>query len=235
MLGFILTRHVSSALTNLYWLECVQMIRRFYPENLIVVIDDNSDSKYVSKVTFPRVLIIKSEFAKRGELLPYYYLHHYKFFDKAVILHDSVFVQKKVDFGTGENVALWHFTDYRYRYHNKGVEEKMIRCLTHNEALLEVHQSGQFKGMFGVMSVVTLEFVNLLQSKYNFLTLMKHVNCRSDRQCLERVVGVLFSVENPSGSSIFGDIFQFCRWGGTFLEYKKTRPATAVVKVWTGR
>jgi hypothetical protein len=209
------------------------MIRRFYPDNLIVIIDDNSDSKYVSKVSFPRLLIIKSEFARRGELLPYYYLHRYKFFDRAVILHDSVFVQQRLDFEKHDNVALWHFTNCLY--HKKELEEKMIRCLSNNEALLEAHQSGEFKGMFGVMSVVTLDFVTLLQSKYNFLKLLQYVNCRSDRQCLERVVGVLFSVENPTGSSIFGDIFQFCRWGGTFLEYKRKRPTKAVVKVWTGR
>jgi hypothetical protein len=233
MLGFILTRHVSSAITNLYWLECVQMIRRFYPENLIVVVDDNSDYRFVSKVTFPRLIVIKSEYAKRGELLPYYYLHRYKFFDRAVILHDSVFVQQKVDFEKFDNVALWHFKDCLY--HNKGLEERMLRCLTNNDDALEAHRTGNFKGMFGVMSVVTLEFVTMLEAKYNLLKLLHHVKSRSDRQCLERVFGVLFSVENPTAESVFGDIFQFCRWGGTFLEYKKKRQTKAVVKVWTGR
>jgi hypothetical protein len=209
------------------------MIRRFYPENLIVVVDDNSDLKFISKNIFSNLIVIKSEFAKRGELLPYYYLHRYKFFDRAVILHDSVFVQQRFDFEKHDNVALWHFKDSLY--HNKEVEQKMIRCLTNHAELLEAHQSAQFRGMFGVMSVVTLDFVTMLQAKYDFLRLLQHVNCRSDRQCLERVFGVLFSVENPTGHAVFGDIFQFCRWGGTFLEYKRNKNNKAVVKVWTGR
>jgi hypothetical protein len=45
--GFIVLRHVNSALTNEYWNECVKCIRRFYPQKKIVVIDDNSNKDFV--------------------------------------------------------------------------------------------------------------------------------------------------------------------------------------------
>ena len=37
--GFILTRHVNSDKTNLYWNECVKRLRNFYPTKEIIVID----------------------------------------------------------------------------------------------------------------------------------------------------------------------------------------------------
>ena len=41
--------------------------------------------------------IIYSEFNSRGELLPYYYFYRFKFFDTAVIIHDSVFINDFID------------------------------------------------------------------------------------------------------------------------------------------
>ena len=45
--GFIITRHVNSEKTNKYWNKCVRCIREFYPFRKIVIIDDNSNQKFV--------------------------------------------------------------------------------------------------------------------------------------------------------------------------------------------
>jgi hypothetical protein len=96
-LGFIMLRHVNNEFTNNYWIHCYSCIRKFYPENNILIIDDNSDYKYISEINLYKTTIIKSEFPKRGEFLPYYYFLHYKFFDIAVFIHDSVFINQYVD------------------------------------------------------------------------------------------------------------------------------------------
>ena len=97
--GFIITRHVNSNKTNLYWNECVKRIRQFYPKKEIIVIDDNSNEEFVKDFNnLDNIRFIKSEFNGAGELLPYYYLHKHKFFPAAVIIHDSVFFQKKINF-----------------------------------------------------------------------------------------------------------------------------------------
>ena len=36
-------RHVNNKLSNQYWIHCIQCIRKFYPENKILIIDDNSN------------------------------------------------------------------------------------------------------------------------------------------------------------------------------------------------
>lgn len=233
MLGFIITRHVRSALTNQYWLECVRKIRQFYPTNLVVIIDDHSDPQYLTAHPYPNCIVLQSEFPKRGELLPYYYLQKYKFFEKAVILHDSVFVQQAFDFNAVENVPLWTFTGHLH--HDAALESKLLRVLDNHEHLVDLHAADAFRGAFGVMAVVTLPFVEMLEAKYQVSRLLQFVNSRPLRMCLERVFGVLFAAESP-GPAVFGDIFEFGPWGLTFQHYLHAKNGKkAVVKVWSGR
>ena len=74
--GFIIIRHVNSELTDNYWITNIKHIRKYY-KNKIVIIDDNSDKTYLNNMDAPmdNVEVILSEFPKRGELLPYYYLY----------------------------------------------------------------------------------------------------------------------------------------------------------------
>ena len=58
--GFIITRHVNSNKTNLYWNECVKRIRHFYPTKEIIVIDDNSNEEFVKDWPILIILFIKS-------------------------------------------------------------------------------------------------------------------------------------------------------------------------------
>lgn len=234
MFGFILTRHVNSAITNQYWIECVKQIRRYYPTHMVVIIDDNSVPAHVSNHKFTNCLILKSEFQKRGELLPYYYFYRYKFFPKAVILHDSVFVQEFVDFEKVNNIPLWHFTHPLHQ--DAEMEGRLLRCLDNSAPLLEMHAAKQFRGMFGAMSVVSLDFLTLVEDKYKLFRLLSYINTRTLRMGLERVMGLIFTLENPSGVSLFGTIHEYCRWGFTFQQYlRQTKKDLAVVKVWSGR
>ena len=100
--GFIIIRHINSVLTNEYWKECYTCIRKFYPNNQIIIIDDNSNDLFVNSEHFimTNTLIIKSEYPGRAELLPYIYYLKYKWFDKAIIMHDSIFIQQYIDFST---------------------------------------------------------------------------------------------------------------------------------------
>ena len=90
--GFIITRHVNSEKTNEYWNHSVKLIRSLYPFRKIVVIDDNSNQEFVkAEFDYKNVEIIQSEYPGRGELLPFVYYARNKWFDKAIIIHDSVF------------------------------------------------------------------------------------------------------------------------------------------------
>ena len=105
--GFIITRHVNSEKTNKYWNHAIKCLRTLYPLKKIIIIDDNSDSKYLKpEFNYKNIEIIQSEFKGRGELLPYYYYIKYNFFSNAVIIHDSVFFHKKIHFELFKNIKL---------------------------------------------------------------------------------------------------------------------------------
>ena len=78
-LGFIMLRHVKFKATNEYLIESYNCLRRFYPNNHIMIIDDNSNYDYISydsnNVYIYNCEIVQSEFPKRGEILGYYYLY----------------------------------------------------------------------------------------------------------------------------------------------------------------
>ena len=109
--GFIITRHVNSEKTNKYWNQCVKLLRIHYPDSQIVIIDDNSNKDLVkADFEYKNLRIIESEYTGRGELLPYIYYLKNKWFDNAVIIHDSVFFHKTYDFSDVDDVMmLWFF------------------------------------------------------------------------------------------------------------------------------
>jgi hypothetical protein len=258
--GFILTRYVHSVVTNKYWNECIKCIRRFYTEK-IIVIDDNSNQEYVqADFEYDNVEIVQSEFPQRGELLPYFYFHKYHYFDNAIILHDSVFIQKKINFNKLENmgmnvIPLWHFD--KCKGENINNTRRIANYLSNNQnILIKIQNSTPFTslqlnvnntnhdwyGCFGCQSFINYNFLTYLQNKYKLFNLLHVVKKREDRCSLERIMGILFYIEYPkicSQSSIFGSIFNYGIWGYTYHSYcndkqmnKITLPA---IKVFSGR
>jgi hypothetical protein len=251
--GFIITRHVNSELTNKYWNNCVQCLRRFYPYRKIVIIDDNSNKDLVIPFyNYENVEMVESEFHGRGELLPYYYLIQNKFFDNAVIIHDSVFFHTRVNFEklAGINVLpLWHFysdnecvnnsTHIASALNNSG---EIINKLTLQNKVLGLDKFNWF-GCFGSQSYINRDFLLYLERKYHLTKMTSVVTCRKDRCCLERIMGVIFYSEYPfitKKKSLLGNIFKYQNFSNyTYKNYeddiKKNKLPRPIIKVWSGR
>lgn len=253
--GFIITRHVTCSKTNKYWNQCVKVLRVLYPSKQIVIIDDNSDYSFVeAEFDYKNIQIIQSEFPKRGELLPYYYLLKHQFFANAVIIHDSVFFHKRINFETfvkrGIKVLpLWFFpaddeniTNTLRIIQNLRNPQIIQDKLTLQQPLLRLMPNNKWNGCFGVQSYINLQFLKHIETKYHLLNLVGAVHSRADRCCLERIFGCIFCTESPNAQqqqSLLGNIFSYCTWGYTFDEYmenfQKGHAPKIVVKVWTGR
>ena len=252
--GFIITRHVNSENTNRYWNHSVKLLKKFYPTKKIVIIDDNSDTNFLkADCEYSNLEIIQSEFPGRGELLPYYYFIKNKFFDNAVIIHDSVFFHKRINFEVlnGTNVLpLWYF-DYN---ENESNSIKLIENLKNKfniEDKLKYNAINAFSfisskkwyGCFGCQSYINHNFLLHIENKYNISALTKVIQNRTDRCCLERIMGCIFCTEYPktnTSKSIFGNIMIYPSSGRyTYDMYntdlKKGTIKRDVVKVWTGR
>jgi len=250
--GFIITRHVNSTQTNRYWNQCVKCLRTFYPQKKIVVIDDNSNFNFVKPdFNYTNIMVVKSEFTGRGELLPYIYFLKNKIFQNAVIIHDSIFFHRRVHFEKflGKKVIpLWHFYPDKENINNT---LRIANNLKNSRAITEKINSAnpiismpneKWYGCFGAQTFINHDFLIFLESKYGITRLTEGITCRADRCSFERIIGCLLFTENQqilNNKSVFGDIMKYQKWGYSFNDYdadlKKSRVPKSVVKVWTGR
>ena len=250
--GFIITRHVKSVITNKYWNQSIKLIRTYYPYKYIVIIDDNSDKTFIKPdFDYQNVIIIQSEYPGRGELLPYIYFLKYRWFNNAVILHDSVFIHKRIPFEllTVPVLPLWHHT---YDKENLPNLIRIASALNNSGSLINKLTDTSVLGLnvdqlilcFGVQSFINLRFLDLIEQKYRISNLVKVIHNRTDRCGLERIFGALFCLEYPkllNNKSLFGEIHRFPKaFGYKYENYmqdlhnNKVVPG-AFVKVWTGR
>jgi hypothetical protein len=251
--GFIITRHVNSEKTNKYWNRCVRCIRTFYPLRKIVIIDDNSNQSLIkSDVEYTNIQIIQSEFLGRGELLPYYYFHKNHFFENAIIIHDSIFFHKRINFEKliGLRVLpLWHFEADKENLsksllisnklkNNNEIQKK----LSLNDNILGLNHQ-KWYGCFGVQSFINYNFLKYIQNKYSIFNLLSVIKNRQDRCAFERIFGAIIFTEEHSNltkmKSLLGNIFNYHKWGYTFDEYEKNinqkNISKAIIKVFSGR
>jgi hypothetical protein len=233
-LGFFILRYVQDETTNIYWQKCYDSIRKFYPNNKIIIIDDNSNYDYITEKVLDNTIIIRSEFPKRGELLPYYYYLHNKYFDIACIIHDSVFIQQYINLYTNKYKILWEFE------HEWDVDENVINILKlfNNNELIDYYlNKSLWKGCFGGMSIITHDFLVEINQKYNINILLNAILDRENRKCFERIIGCIMNKiykDSNNSTTLFGDLHHYMPYGIMYNDLNKYHNLP-MIKVWTGR
>lgn len=229
-LGFIILRHVNHEFTNRYWNICYDRIRKFYPESTILIIDDNSNYTYINSRPLYKTLLVQSEHHGRGELLPYYYFLQHKLFDKAVILHDSVFLNSQIDTTTSTYKFLWEF---EHNWDQIPDETRMMQQFEDPDLMEFYENKSLWKGCFGGMTVITHDYLSEMNRNYNLSKLLPCVLNRHNRCSFERVIACLLQ-KNQKMECVLGNIHAYCPWGigiNSLPNYKHL----PVIKVWTGR
>lgn len=230
---FMMLRHVNSEKSSVYWMECYDNVRKYYPENPIIIIDDNSNYELIRPKDLYKTTIIQSEYPKRGELLPYYYYLHNKWSDIAVIIHDSVYVNKYIDFNVEKYKFIWEFD---HKHDQIEDETNMIRSFKDSE-LLEFYQNKSlWIGCFGAMSVIRHDYLVFINNKYDISNLLNFVLNRYNRMSFERVLAVLLQKHEKSEKTetILGNIHKYCRWGVRHDEIDKMKHLP-LIKFWSSR
>jgi len=234
-IGFIILRHVNNEMTNQYWQHCYECIRQYYPEHKIIIIDDNSDESFITYKKMYNTTIIESEYHKRGELLPYYYYLKCKLFDTAVILHDSVFINKHIEFNVDKFKTLWTF---KHNWDQHDDETIMISSYNDKQLLDFYNNKNIWNGCFGGMAIIKHDYLKEINCRYDISNLLEFVTSRHNRRSFERVIGCLLDGcllrMDPREDSLLGDIHDYCNWGITFDE-KQNYAHLPIIKVWTGR
>lgn len=232
--GFIILRHVNSKETDKYWKLSYQSVRKYFPENQILIIDDNSNYSFVD-VSYQEKLyktkIIRSEYPGRGELLPYYYYLRNKLFDQAVIIHDSVFINSKIDLNIDRYKIIWHF---KHHWDQPSDEIRLLKTMNNSKELLSLHsKKNKWVGCFGGMSIISHDYLKKINDRYDISKLLPHIKTRYNRKSFERVIGCLLQI-NFVRESLLGDICRYCDMRMRFhhIKYLTKLP---IIKVWTGR
>jgi len=228
--GFIMLRHVNNEITNEYWIHCYHCIREHYPENIIIIIDDDSDYNFITDEELYKTYTINSEYPKRGEVLPYYYYLHNKLFDVAVIIHDSVFINKYIDMSVDKYKIIWDF------YHNfDQIEDETIMIdMFHDVELKKFYEDKElWKGCFGGMSIITHDYLTYIHNIYDIHKFLECVKSRYNRCSFERVIACLLQKDGVN-ETLLGDIHEYCPWGLSF-DKKDEYKYLPFTKIWTGR
>jgi hypothetical protein len=235
--GFVMVRHVTSKATDYYWKECYTCIRKWYDDPILIV-DDNSDPAFLidNMALVNCQTVYDTEWKGCGELLGYYYFHRLKPFCKAMIIHDSVFIQKRISIEVGNTMKfLWTFTG-QWDHELERYYHELCQGMPVYDELMTVYQQRAYRGCFGLMSVIQWDFVDQLAGDGLFLALDQIKGRRDARSALERVLGLMAFRRDPLIGVQWGEIHSYMRWGTTFLEYLSGSVGPMeVVKVWTGR
>jgi hypothetical protein len=213
-IGFIILRHVNNDLTNKYWILCYECIRKFYPENSIMIIDDDSNYEYITEKQLYNTTVINSDYKRRGEILPYIYYLKNKLFDTAVIIHDSVFINKYIDFSVDKYKIIW---DFEHDWDQIEDETKMIKLFNDDELLQFYENKDLWKGCFGGMSIIKHDFLTSINNKYDIHKLLDCVLTRYNRCSFERVIACLLQIYEKR-ETLLGNIHKYCEWELLFMK-----------------
>ena len=234
-LGFILLRHVNSPKSDLFWQDAYRCIRNLYPDNKVVIIDSQSNPNFLSDIPLTNTEIVESEYPQRGEFLPYYYFLKNRWFETAVVVHDSVYIHHYVDFSTDSYKLLWGFHNPGNKKERPKEATEMIQCLENHEELYAFYQDvDKWCGCLGSMTTINYCFLEKMDSKYRLENLLDVIVNKNYREALERVFPCMLQLEKPAEFAVAPDIFQYLPYGIPF-EVRNDYSHLPVIKVWGSR
>jgi hypothetical protein len=241
---FVILRHLRNSKDNDLWISSYHSIRKFYT-NKIIIIDDNSTVNTVNGKLF-NTEIIMSDWNGAGELLPYYYFLQNKWADRMIFLHDSMFLNRPFRPSELEGPVRFHWHFSKAAKADKRVLT-YLSLLSESDDVAEFAATSRWYGCFGGASIISWDTVQQLEERYSLCTqLILSVRTRSDREAVERVLGILLFYEGiveETSCSNFGDILEY---PGAFESQNNNAETaahvlnqngydSAILKVWRGR
>ena len=162
-------------------------------------------------------------------------------FDTAVIIHDSVFIQSKINFELSEHENVRFLWSFRHHWDDEifsHINDLCIKLLKSEELIDLFHKKHLWSGCFGVMSVIKWRFIDKINKEHLlFDNILPYINVRVQRCSIERIFGMLAYLNDPNiQTEHFGDIHAYIKWDTKFSEYLTDDFSKyPIMKVWSGR
>ena len=194
--GFFICRSVTKPEHNNIWKQCYKGIRKFYNEKIIIIDSSSIEDIVDNSFEVVNTIVIHSEYKGSSVLVPYYYFYKLKPFDKAIMLQDSMIINKFYDFSSYnlvDVVFLWSFGDASpgCLTHYKDYELELVQTLN-NTYLTQLYLSLNWKGCFGGSSFIKYEFLSQLVEKYDIFKMLPYLAKKPEyRNSFERIFAVL--------------------------------------------
>lgn len=251
---------ISTCLTNelscKLLLESVSSAHRFY-KHILIVDDTPIDGIDIYQLQFNcKVIIIKNQFKKSGEITRIYYFWKYaKKGDIGILIHDSTIINGYINFNNINSIGFIPLFSIEHKWNNTKDEKSLIS--KYNELIQIYDNKDIWKGSFGVQYIVTWNFIDKVMYYYKdlFDELLEKIKTRTLRSCCERIIQVIFVstiykvISNQSkiigNISIYGTIHDYTAkflgksFGVEYKDFDKYRyycyKHMPIIKVWVGR
>lgn len=221
--GFVIPSYCSSKMHVESLKKCIESIRKFYPTEKIIVIDDFSPEN-IDVFRDKNIIIEKSVLKGGGDMIVYYLLLKNKYFKQTVIMQDSMRVLSRIRDIQDDVLFLWHATNHKTQW--KEIKEpqseynKINNIITHNDLLkhnVGMFLEGDFKTFalenidkkdswdvcFCLSSIIKLDFLEKLENETKFVTqYLTQLNTNRQRRTAESLfpIACLYVLGRKVGS-----------------------------------
>jgi hypothetical protein len=248
--AFIITSKVTTITNCNLLLECIRHIRILYPDNVIYLINDNSNTKlfpYEELLDY-NVELIDSIVKNGGEINPYLFILDPRCkYDRLFYIHDSVIIKKELNeilSSRNDFIPIWYSDKYLWNDifipSNMDILNNMIfygnNNITLHNLLRICKNTNNFLVTFGAMALFNKTFVEYMRDNTNFFSIVEQFKNRNNRCLFERILTCVYITMNKQicTNYICGDI------NNHPLAFKNTdiyinNYDNYFVKVWQGR
>lgn len=193
--------------------SCISSIQNFHPDKKIVVIVDyssNDDIVKKCKNMYQDIIYETYEEEIPADMLFFKFFKQNKYFEKAILLQDSMKIKNSMDASKISDIKyIWHFTNHRVHWSTinepETTENKINNIITHDDLNMYIinnlikkndfkdyckkiyFHKNEWCGCFGTCSIITYDFVNILDDKTDIIDLQKKMTNNRLRRAIESI------------------------------------------------
>ena len=233
---FIIAAHHNNQNSQLVYPYCVKSIRKLYPNNLIVIVNDSeqsilSDECIKNNLNDENIHVIHTEILGSGVAFTLNVFNKYINYNYAVILQDSTELIKKLPPINFDIKFFWSFSNH-FKWDSTFFIKNGLK-ISHTQEIINLSQNLEesdfkknfielynnkklWRGCFGNMVVISKQFLNLLNEKTKILNLTNFIKTRRDRMCIESILALAvfytkkINVKSESLYTLQGNWTNFC-------------------------
>jgi hypothetical protein len=243
--GFIIPACIWEEKHLIAFQNCVQSIRKFHPESLVLVVQDISSTLNIPEQY--QLKVVKYQKSAAADMLAYKCFLESEL-DTAMILQDSMRLLQPVELDYTSVKYLWSFTNHRTQWNiieEPQTEENIKHKIrVHDDLILfciNNYTSGEFQnysrhmlynkhlwvGCFGTCSIMTKSFLQIMQERTGIIDTMESMgNNNRNRRAIESIFALAVQYTYGAPCYVYDGLYYDGNGGGHGLKGEKIEKVT---------